>query len=302
MAKALEIVGLYKKYNNFVALDNINLTINEGDFVGLLGINGAGKTSLIASIAGINKFDGQIKVMGYDVISDTVLAKKNLGVVPQELAFDPFLTVLESLIFQSKLYGVKHNKNWLDEIIHRLYLSDKLNTNTRALSGGMKRRLMVALALIHQPPVIILDEPTTGVDVEIRKSLWDFIQELHKKGHTIILTTHYLDEVEQLCDNIVMLNKGKIIEESSKIDLINKFRDLENIFEIELAVELDMNRFNLQSIEHINNIYHYTFAIKDAFMMNDILNYLKSHDVSPIRFNIKNPSLEDIFIKIIRGK
>jgi ABC-2 type transport system ATP-binding protein len=302
MNKVLEIINLNKKYNDFIALNNINLTITQGDFVGLLGVNGAGKTSLISSIAGINKFSGQIKVMGYDVITDVVKAKRNLGVVPQELAFDPFLTVLDTLNFQSQLYGVENNQEWIEQIIERLYLKDKINTNTRALSGGMKRRLMVAQALVHKPPVIILDEPTTGVDVEIRQNLWQFIKELHKNGHTIILTTHYLDEVEELCDNIIMIDKGSIIAKSPKNLLINQFRDVANIFELELNCSIDMQQFSLKSSKQINDNYRYFFNIKDIFEVNDILNYLKSNNIKPIHFNIANPSLEDVFMKIIRGK
>ncbi|MFO0320721.1 MAG: ABC transporter ATP-binding protein, partial [Neisseriaceae bacterium] len=219
---ALEINHLTKRYGKFTALSDINFKIEEGEFVGLLGVNGAGKTSLISSVAGVNNFDGEIKVMGYDVVKQVVKAKQNLGVVPQELAFDPFLTVYQTLKFQSGLYGVKNNKEWIFEVIERLYLSDKVNSNTRTLSGGMKRRLMVAQALIHKPPMIILDEPTTGVDVEIRQSLWNFITELHQKGHTILLTTHYLEEVEKLCDKIIMIDKGKIIAKDSKENLMNK--------------------------------------------------------------------------------
>jgi ABC-2 type transport system ATP-binding protein len=301
MNKALEIINLNKTYDKFIALNNINLSIEQGDFVGLLGVNGAGKTSLISSIAGINKFSGQIKIMGYDVITDVVNAKKNVGIVPQELAFDPFLTVRQTLDFQSKLYGVNKNKPWIEEIIERLYLKDKVNTNTRSLSGGMKRRLMVAQALVHKPPVIILDEPTTGVDVEIRKSLWDFIRELHKNGHTIILTTHYLDEVEELCNNIIMLDKGNIIRYDSKKILFDKSNNINAILEIELDKQIDFNNFFIKSELLIGDHYHYFFNISDMGKIIDVLNYIKISNAKIINLQINKPSLEDIFIKIIRG-
>lgn len=301
MVKALEIINLNKTYDKFVALNNINLDIKQGDFVGLLGVNGAGKTSLISSIAGINNFSGHIKVMGYDVISEVVKAKKNVGIVPQELAFDPFLTVKQTLKFQSNLYGANNNNLWIDEIIERLYLKDKINTNTRALSGGMKRRLMVAQALVHKPPVIILDEPTTGVDVEIRKSLWDFIRELHKKGHTIILTTHYLDEVEELCDNIIMIDKGNVITQDSKKLLIDKFNSMDSVLEIELDKSIDFNNFGIKSEQLIGSNYHYFFNISDMLQIVDILNYIKTNNLKILNLQINKPSLEDIFMKIIRG-
>jgi ABC-2 type transport system ATP-binding protein len=294
---ALEIQNVTKNYHNFTALKDISFKLQAGDFVGLLGVNGAGKTSLISAIAGINNFNGQIKVMGYDVQTHVVAAKQNLGVVPQELAFDPFLTVKQTLEFQSGLYGVKNNQAWINEIIERMHLEDKVNTNTRALSGGMKRRLMVAQALVHKPPLIILDEPTVGVDVEIRKNLWDFITELHSAGHTILLTTHYLEEVEKLCNQIIMIDKGQIIAESSKDELISKANGLATMVEITTANGL----FNpeLAPLVVSQDQGQYNLRLDSSDQLADILQQLNAVGAKVENINIVKPKLEDIFLNYL---
>lgn len=294
---ALEIINVGKKYGQFTALNNINIKIEEGDFVGLLGVNGAGKTTLISSISGINSFTGKIKVMGYDVLSQVIKAKKNLGVVPQELAFDPFLTVYQTLKFQSGLYGVKNNKAWLDEIIQRMYLEDKINSRTRSLSGGMKRRLMMAQALVHKPSLIILDEPTAGVDVEIRKNLWEFILELHKNGHTILLTTHYLEEVEKLCNNIIMIDKGNIIATSAKNELIKKAGELGSTLQVETLYGKFSNKLNSLLLNKEGNIF--TLRLDNHNQLFSILEILKNDGISLENININRPNLEDIFINYL---
>ena len=294
---ALEIEKVSKKYADFTALNQVNFNVERGDFVGLLGVNGAGKTSLISSIAGINRFEGKIRVMGHDVLTDVVQAKYNLGVVPQEIAFDPFLTVYQTLKFQSGLYGVKHNTAWLDEVIERVHLKDKINSNTRGLSGGMKRRLMVAQALVHKPPLIILDEPTAGVDVEIRKSLWEFITELHTLGHTILLTTHYLEEVEKLCNKIIMIDKGNVIAESSKTDLINQSSRLPTTVAIETTDGLFSPALQDILISREDNLF--TLKLNDSDQLLPILNALKVAGVKINDIQINKPSLEDIFINYI---
>lgn len=292
---ALEINHVSKIYENkYKALDDVDFKLQAGDFVGLLGINGAGKTSLISSIAGINSFDGQIKVMGHNVMTDVVKAKQSLGVVPQEIAFDPFLTVMQTLKFQSGLYGVKNNQAWLDELISRMHLEDKADSNTRSLSGGMKRRLMVAQALVHKPQLIILDEPTAGVDVEIRKNIWDFISELYAKGHTILLTTHYLEEVEKLCNQIIMIDKGKIITESSKQDLIAKTNGLPSSLEIETKD----GKFSpdLMSLVLSREENKYKVRLENHEQMMDILNKLLTDGITVENINLNKPNLEDIFL------
>lgn len=196
----------------FRALNDVSLTVEHGEFFGLLGPNGAGKTTLISILAGLARAtSGTASVCGYDVVADFKQARRSLGVVPQELVYDPFFTVRESLRLQSGYFGLRRNDDWIDEILSHLGLSDKADTNMRALSGGMKRRVLVAQALVHRPPVIILDEPTAGVDVDLRRTLWEFIARLNKEGHTILLTTHYLEEAEALCGRIAMLKSGRIV-------------------------------------------------------------------------------------------
>jgi ABC-2 type transport system ATP-binding protein len=206
------------------ALDGVSLQVEQGEFFGLLGPNGAGKTTLISLISGLSRpTAGRVEVMGHDVVSDFRAARKSLGVVPQELVFDPFFNVRELLRFTSGYYGVKGNDAWIDEVLAELDLTSKANANMRTLSGGMKRRVLVAQALVHKPPVIVLDEPTAGVDVELRQALWKFIQKLNQRGHTIILTTHYLEEAQELCTRIAMLKAGKIVALENTSALLKTF-------------------------------------------------------------------------------
>ena len=194
------------------ALDGVSFNIEAGEFFGLLGPNGAGKTTLISILAGLSRASGgSVQVMGHDVVNDYAAARQSLGIVPQELVFDPFFNVREALRIQSGYFGVKNNAAWIDELLAALGLSDKANANMRQLSGGMKRRVLVAQALVHKPPVIVLDEPTAGVDVELRQTLWRFIARLNREGHTVLLTTHYLEEAEALCGRIAMLKLGRVV-------------------------------------------------------------------------------------------
>ena len=212
MIPAVSIVDVVKNFGSLQALAGVSLDIEPGEFFGLLGPNGAGKTTLISSLAGLIRPDsGAIKVMGHDVIRDFREARRLLGVVPQELVFDPFFNVRETLRIQSGYFGIRKNDDWIDEILENLDLTSKANVNMRRLSGGMKRRVLVAQALVHKPPVIVLDEPTAGVDVELRQGLWQFIRRLNSEGHTIILTTHYLEEAEALCNRIALMKQGRVI-------------------------------------------------------------------------------------------
>ena len=213
---AISFQSVSKTFTNargtFTALDQVSFDISSGEFFGLLGPNGAGKTTLISILAGLLKpSSGTIQVNGLDVQAQALQVRRLLGVVPQELVFDPFFTVREALVFQSGYFGVKHNGAWIDELLDHLGLADKAHHNMRQLSGGMKRRMLVAQALVHKPPVIVLDEPTAGVDVELRQTLWQFIAKLNKLGHTVLLTTHYLEEAEALCQRIAMLKNGKVV-------------------------------------------------------------------------------------------
>lgn len=241
MRAAISIKNISKSYGALQALDDVSLSIEPGEFFGLLGPNGAGKTTLISILAGLVKADrGHASIMGADVQSAFREARRMLGVVPQELVFDPFFTVRETLQFQSGYFGIRNNDAWVDEIIAHLDLTSKADSNMRSLSGGMKRRVLVAQALVHRPPVIILDEPTAGVDVELRQSLWQFISRLNQDGHTIVLTTHYLEEAEALCQRIAMLKQGKIVALDTTENLLSQYGsikkdgegkvDLEDVF------------------------------------------------------------------------
>ncbi|MBK9238162.1 MAG: ABC transporter ATP-binding protein [Rhodoferax sp.] len=206
----------------FSALDQVSLDVQAGEFFGLLGPNGAGKTTLISVLAGLTRpTGGRALVMGCDVQRDYAKARRQIGVVPQELVFDPFFNVRESLRMQSGYFGVKNNQGWIDELLEGLGLADKADANMRQLSGGMKRRVLVALALVHKPAVIVLDEPTAGVDVELRQTLWQFIANLNKQGHTVLLTTHYLEEAEALCGRIAMLKSGRVVALDRTSALLN---------------------------------------------------------------------------------
>jgi len=221
---AIRISSVTKQYGRLQALGGVDLEIAQGEFFGLLGPNGAGKTTLISALAGLVRADsGSLEVMGHDVVSDYRKARRNLGVVPQELVFDPFFTVRELLRIQSGYFGIRNNDDWIDEILASLDLSAKAASNMRTLSGGMKRRVLVAQALVHRPPVIVLDEPTAGVDVELRQGLWQFVRKLNRDGHTIVLTTHYLEEAETLCGRIAMLKAGKVVALDTTQNLLNRF-------------------------------------------------------------------------------
>jgi len=209
------------KGTTFKAVDNVSLHIEEGEFFGLLGPNGAGKTTLISMLAGLSRpSSGSVHVLGSDVQADYADARRKLGVVPQELVFDPFFNVREMLRIQSGYFGLTNNDTWVDELLEGLGLADKANANMRQLSGGMKRRVLVAQALVHKPPVIVLDEPTAGVDVELRQTLWQFVAKLNKQGSTVLLTTHYLEEAEALCGRIAMLKTGRIVALDKTSDLL----------------------------------------------------------------------------------
>ncbi|HEY0878029.1 MAG TPA: ABC transporter ATP-binding protein [Zeimonas sp.] len=221
---AIDVRSVVKRYGTFEALRGVSLSIGQGEFFGLLGPNGAGKTSLISIVAGLSRASsGSVEVMGHDVVDDFRAARRALGVVPQELVFDPFFTVRETLEISSGYYGIRRNDDWIDEILENLDLRSKAEENMRSLSGGMKRRVLVAQALVHRPPVIVLDEPTAGVDVELRQALWSFVRRLNRDGHTIVLTTHYLEEAEELCGRIAMLKQGSIVALDRTESLLHRF-------------------------------------------------------------------------------
>ena len=226
-----------------LALDKVDFQIERGEFFGLLGPNGAGKTSLIQIMAGLSApTSGHVEVLGERADLNPSLTRRRLGVVPQELVFDPFFTVRETLEIQSGFFGLANNGLWIDECLESLGLTDKAQTNLRALSGGMKRRVLVAQAIVHRPPVIVLDEPTAGVDIQLRESLWAFIGGLNKKGHTILLTTHYLEEAEALCTRVAFLKKGRLMAVKPTSELLAREGRLEAVFRRILAEDPDSEK------------------------------------------------------------
>ena len=287
-----EAVKVYP--NGFRALDKVSFTVKQGEFFALLGPNGAGKTTLISAMAGLLELTaGNISVMGFDVKNSPFDVRRNVGVVPQELVFDPFFSVREALRFQSGYFGIRKNDDWIEEILHNLGLSDKANTNSRNLSGGMKRRLMVAQALVHRPPIIVLDEPTAGVDVELRQNLWTFIRRLNQDGTTVILTTHYLEEAQNLCSRIAMMKNGRLIA------LENTNKLLQNNNGVRFAIEINSLPENIQHfvIEEKNN--EKTLQCEDYNQFTDILNQLRQSNIAIENLRILETDLESVFVRMM---
>ena len=278
------------------ALDNVSFDIEEGEFFGLLGPNGAGKTTLISILAGLARASqGRVLVQGHDVQRDFAQARRRLGVVPQELVFDPFFNVREALRFQSGYFGVKDNDAWIDELLESLGLTDKADANMRQLSGGMKRRVLVAQALVHKPPVIVLDEPTAGVDVELRQTLWQFIARLNKQGHTVLLTTHYLEEAEALCARLAMLKQGRVVALATTSELLKAASS--NVLRFKIDSELPSalagkaritGRIVQFPAHNALEVERYLAAIREAG--------LRAEDVE-----IRKADLEDVFLDVMAG-
>jgi len=298
MAAAIEIRGLSKRYGGVQALAGIDLDIPRGEFFGLLGPNGAGKTTLISIVAGLARASsGTARVLGHDVVSDYRAARRVLGVVPQELVFDPFFTVRETLAIQSGYYGLRANRAWLDEVMHHLDLTAKADVNMRALSGGMKRRVLVGQALVHRPPVIVLDEPTAGVDVELRQGLWQFIRRLNRDGHTIVLTTHYLEEAELLCDRIAMLKAGRIVALDATSSLIRRFHALYLRARLEGAPPPQLGERAVEA-----EAGRYTFKLDEYSEVEPALAALRAAGCRVLEMELVQPDLEEVFVQIMRGE
>jgi ABC-2 type transport system ATP-binding protein len=278
----------------FHALNGVSLDIEEGEFFGLLGPNGAGKTTLISILAGLARAtQGKVTVLGHDVQQDFAAARRKLGVVPQELVFDPFFNVREALRFQSGYFGVRHNDDWIDELLAHLGLADKAQANMRQLSGGMKRRVLVAQALVHKPPIIVLDEPTAGVDVELRQTLWQFIARLNREGHTVLLTTHYLEEAEALCGRIAMLKSGRIValERTSTLLKAASGSVLQFKTDTELPFDLAVQARVMGRIVQL--------PAHDAAEIEQHLAALRLAGVPVHDMEIRRPDLEDVFLQVM---
>ena len=282
------------------ALDDVSFDIQAGEFFGLLGPNGAGKTTLISVLAGLSRATGgKVTVHGHDVVTDYAAARRSLGIVPQELVFDPFFTVRESLRIQGGYFGVradaKANDAWIDELLANLGLADKADANMRQLSGGMKRRVLVAQALVHRPPVIVLDEPTAGVDVELRQTLWQFVARLNKEGHTVLLTTHYLEEAEALCGRIAMLKQGRVVA-------------LDRTSALLAGTASTMLRFKTDDV--LPSALHAQARVTgrivqltahDASEVETLLAALRAGGVKVEDLEIGRADLEDVFLEIMQG-
>lgn len=282
---------------HFQALDRVSLDIEPGEFFGLLGPNGAGKTTLISILAGLARATGgRVLVDGSDVQTDYANARRKLGVVPQELVFDPFFNVREALRIQSGYFGVKNNEAWIDELLEGLGLADKATSNMRQLSGGMKRRVLVAQALVHKPPIIVLDEPTAGVDVELRQTLWQFVAKLNKQGSTVLLTTHYLEEAEALCHRIAMLKLGRVVALNRTSELLKMASGNVLRFKIDgelpraLAEQARVTGRIVQLPAHnAAEIEHYLATVRQAG--------LQVEDVE-----IRKADLEDVFLEVMAAE
>ncbi|MBX9611552.1 MAG: ABC transporter ATP-binding protein [Burkholderiales bacterium] len=276
------------------ALDDVSLDIAEGEFFGLLGPNGAGKTTLISILAGLSRpTSGRVAVRGFDVQSSYAQARRQLGVVPQELVFDPFFSVREALRIQSGYFGVRNNDAWIDELLESLGLADKAKANMRQLSGGMKRRVLVAQALVHKPPVIVLDEPTAGVDVELRQTLWQFIARLNKEGHTVLLTTHYLEEAEALCGRIAMLKQGRVVALERTSVLLKAASSNVLRFKIDSALP----PFLAEKARITGRIVQ--FPAHDALEVEQYLAGVREAGLHAEDIEIRKADLEDVFLEVM---
>ena len=303
---ALIVKNLNKTYDSknskkVNALKNFNLEVKEGEIFGLLGPNGAGKSTFINILAGTAiKSSGNIEVWGFDLDKNPRQSKASIGIVPQEVNIDPFFNPKDLLELQAGLYGVKKKDRITDTILKMVSLEDQAETYSRSLSGGMKRRLMVAKALVHQPPIVILDEPTAGVDVELRKNLWNNVKDLNRNGVTIILTTHYLHEAEEMCDRIGILDKGKLVALDTTKNLINKIQTKIVSFKLNKNIIINNESINnLQIISNSNNLLTVSYE-KSKLLIDDIINYIKDQKIDILDISTDDGDLEDVFLKLTK--
>ena len=299
---AIQISNVKKRFGSLQALGDVSLDIQQGEFFGLLGPNGAGKTTLISIIAGLSHADsGTVSIQGHDVVTDYRQARRLLGVVPQELVFDPFFTVRETLRMQSGYFGLHNNDAWIDEVMHNLDLTGKADSNMRSLSGGMKRRVLVAQALVHKPPVIMLDEPTAGVDVELRQTLWKFIARLNREGHTVVLTTHYLEEAQALCNRIAMLKLGQVVALDSTAALIKRISGSQLVVKLAEGTLPASLHALLPHPDEVHAEKKYTLRVTDPAEVESILARLREANLKIEDMQLHQADLEDVFIQIMDG-
>jgi len=296
MPDAVDVIGIARRFGSVQALAGIDLHVAQGEFFGLLGPNGAGKTTLISILAGLTRADrGTARILGHDVVGDYRNARRALGVVPQELVFDPFFSFRETLRIQSGYFGLRKNDAWIDELLHHLDLTQKADANMRALSGGMKRRVLVGQALVHKPPVIVLDEPTAGVDVELRQSLWGFIRKLNREGHTIILTTHYLEEAEALCGRIAMLKSGRIVALDTTQHLLSRFAGLT----VRVSAERLPDEWQHRIHRREGSVYY--LGLESYMELERLLASFRGAGVSIDDLALAETDLEQVFLRIMAG-
>ena len=305
MSEIINVQNLVKKYdNNFTAVKNLNLKIRQGEIIALLGPNGAGKTTLISTICGLSSItSGLIKVNGLDVIKDYRKTRELIGLVPQELALEPFEKVINSVKFSRRLFGKKDDNEYIEKLLTKLQLYDKKNNIIKSLSGGMKRRVMIAKALSHNPQILFLDEPTAGVDVELRKDMWSIIKELKNEGVTIILTTHYIEEAEMIADRIGIINHGELLLIEEKKELIKRMSV--KTLKVKLKKTLDiiptkLKKYNLKLIDEGKSfLYHYNTG-KERTGITSLLSDMNNIGINLFDIKTEETSLEEIFVKIIK--
>jgi len=289
-----------KKINKTVALNNFNIQIKKGSIHGLLGPNGAGKSTFINILGGLVKKDsGDVNICGLNIDTETKKSKFKIGIVPQELNIDPFFTPYELLELQAGLYGIKKSNRKTEEILNNVGLIDQKNSYARTLSGGMRRRLLVAKALVHSPEMLILDEPTAGVDVDLRQSLWNYIKEINKLGTTICLTTHYLEEAEELCDSITIINRGIVIKDDTKNNLLKLISNKTVLFQIESEPLLpdELKNFNPK----IEDGYIKITYDKNCNSLKEIIDIFNKNKILFQEINTYESDLEDIFLKLVKN-
>jgi ABC-2 type transport system ATP-binding protein len=304
VSHAIAITNLHKHYSTVHALKGIDLSVERGEFFGLLGPNGAGKSTLINIVAGLTRFkEGRVRVLDSDVVADYRRARRHLGVVPQEVVFDPFFTVREVLRIQSGYFGLGKNDAWIDELLAALRLTEKANANMRELSGGMKRRVMIAQALVHKPEVVVLDEPTAGVDVEQRKSLWEFIRRLHADGHTIVLTTHYLEEAEALCERIAIIDHGELIALDTTAGLLA--RGIGRTMRLAITTQQPLAAIPAALSQKLRSRDGTRLELqleKDNDSIIAVLDALRGEGATITDMEVEEADLEDVFVELTRRR